>query len=104
MKILFLVYSLTCLTLFSYSQNEADIFRYSKTGIGGTARYMAMGGSFGALGAEISGAQSNPGGLGKFSNSVATITFQQALNNSISTFNGNETTTNRARHGVSTPM
>lgn len=48
------------------AQNDLDAIRYSRLGIGGSARYMAMGGSFGALGADLSCASVNPAGLGLY--------------------------------------
>ncbi len=66
----------TFLFLFSLSsipilcaQNETDLFRYSKNYLGGSARFEAMAGSFGALGADISSFQVNPAGYGRFSHS-----------------------------------
>ena len=50
----------------SFAQNDADLFRFSKHYHGGSARFEAMGGAFGALGADISSAQVNPAGMGRF--------------------------------------
>ncbi|MBK7668819.1 MAG: hypothetical protein IPJ32_16675 [Sphingobacteriaceae bacterium] len=38
----------------SFSQNDMDALRYSQTGVGGTARFISMGGAFGALGGNTS--------------------------------------------------
>lgn len=46
------------------AQNEVDALRYSRIGFGGTARYSAMAGAFGALGADMSAIGTNPAGLG----------------------------------------
>jgi len=59
------------------SQNEVDVLRYSRTTFGGTARYMSMGGAFGALGADFSTLSSNPAGIGLYKKSE--ITFSPAL-------------------------
>ncbi|MBM3437259.1 MAG: hypothetical protein FJY07_13715 [Bacteroidetes bacterium] len=56
-----------------FSQNEVDALRYSKTSFGGTARYMSMGGAFGALGADFSTLSSNPGGIGLYKKSEITF-------------------------------
>ncbi len=56
------------------SQNETDALRYSRNFHGGTARYMSMGGSFGALGGEQSAIGFNPAGLGVFRRSEITLT------------------------------
>lgn len=54
---------------YSFCQGDADLFRYSKSTIQGGARFEAMGGSFGALGADLSSSQINPAGFGRYSNS-----------------------------------
>ena len=51
------------------SQNEIDIYRASNSFNEGTARFDAMAGSFGALGAESGCARINPAGLARYTNS-----------------------------------
>ncbi len=48
----------------SFSQNDLDALRYSQTGVGGNARFVSMGGAFGALGANTSCLNFNPAGIG----------------------------------------
>jgi hypothetical protein len=48
------------------AQNDLDAIRYSRLGFGGSARFTSMGGAFGALGADMSCATTNPGALGLF--------------------------------------
>ena len=60
------------------AQNSVDALRYSRTDIIGSARYTAMGGSFGALGGDASGFSFNPGGIGVYRSSE--ITFSTAFN------------------------
>ena len=48
------------------AQNEEDALRYSNVFFGGTARYMGVGGAFGALGADISVLNINPAGMARF--------------------------------------
>ncbi|UTW60709.1 hypothetical protein KFE98_11680 [bacterium SCSIO 12741] len=56
-----------CLSFpFLQAQNNDDAIRYGQTEIGGSARFIGMSGSFGALGADPSGASVNPGGWGVF--------------------------------------
>ncbi len=57
----------------SFAQNYSDALQFSRTDISGSARFVAMGGSFGALGGEISGISVNPGGIGVYRNSEFTI-------------------------------
>lgn len=70
------------------AQNDMDALRYTQTTFGGTARYMAMSGSFGALGADFSILSTNPGGLGLYKKSEMTITPALYFGNTNSTFNG----------------
>jgi long-subunit fatty acid transport protein len=52
-----------------FSQGQLDAYKYSQTDILGTARYMSMGGAFGALGGDISVMGVNPAGLGIYKRS-----------------------------------
>lgn len=58
---------------FAFSQNEIDVYRYSNTFVQGSARFDAMGGSFGALGAESGCIGINPAGFGRAS--VSSLSF-----------------------------
>lgn len=49
---------------FVFAQSAVDGLRFSQTDIRGTARYMAMGGAFTALGGDLSAISLNPGGIG----------------------------------------
>lgn len=69
------------------SQNDVDALRYTATTFGGTARYMAMSGSFGALGADFSVLSSNPGGIGLYKKSEFTFTPAFYLGETRSTYN-----------------
>jgi hypothetical protein len=46
-----------------HGQNDLDMLRYARGGVGGTARFTAMGGAFGAVGADLSVLNYNPAGL-----------------------------------------
>ena len=52
---------------FAFGQNEIDVYRLSNTFVQGSARFDAMGGSFGALGAESGCIGINPAGFGRAS-------------------------------------
>ena len=75
----------------SWAQNEVDALRYSYITGGGTARYMGLGGAFGAVGADLSVASTNPAGLARYSKSELTITPGYQLGASNSTYNGSTT-------------
>lgn len=57
-----------------FAQGEMDAFRYSQSDLDGTARYLGMGGAFGALGGDISAMSSNPGGLAIYRSSEIVTT------------------------------
>lgn len=59
---------------FVYAQNETDALRYSHLIPGGTARFAAMGGAFGALGGDFASLSINPAGIGVYRGSEITIT------------------------------
>jgi hypothetical protein len=64
--------TLLFLTVFSgilYAQTADDALRYSQQHYTGTARSMAMGGAFGALGGDFSSIGINPAGLGVYQSS-----------------------------------
>lgn len=72
----------------AFSQNEIDALRYSTINYGGTARFAAMGGAFGALGADLSNLSVNPAGIALFSKTEFSFTpgiFNSSTN---STYNG----------------
>lgn len=55
-------------------QNDMDALRYSQLYYGGTARSTAIGGAFGALGADFSSLSINPAGIGLYKISEFTFT------------------------------
>lgn len=55
------------------AQNDADVLRYSMLNYGSTARSLAMGNSFGALGADFSCLAMNPAGIGLYRRSEFSI-------------------------------
>ena len=74
----------------TYSQSAVDALNYSKMQNFGSARYTAMGGSFGALGGEISGIINNPGGLGIYRNSEFTISTAISTTNTENQYRNNQ--------------
>ncbi|MCD8178904.1 MAG: outer membrane protein transport protein [Tannerellaceae bacterium] len=51
------------------AQGQMDAYKLSQTDINGTARYLSMGGAFGALGGDVSVMSTNPAGLGIYRSS-----------------------------------
>ncbi len=84
------------------AQNETDALRYSQTTFGGTARYNAMAGAFGALGANMSSLSSNPAGLGLYQKSEIAFTpnsyNQSTSSNYISTGGTTSTTQSGSKY------
>lgn len=76
---------------FSFSQNDIDALRYSQTGVGGTARFISMGGAFGALGGNTSCLSYNPAGIGIYRKGELNISPGVNFSTVKSTYNSNET-------------
>ncbi|MAI24196.1 MAG: hypothetical protein CL828_09075 [Crocinitomicaceae bacterium] len=58
----------------AWAQNEIDILRYSYQETLGSTRTMAMGGAFGALGADLASLNGNPAGIGMYRRGDAGVT------------------------------
>ena len=94
-KIIFSL-SFSLLAFMASAQNDVDALRYSTTKLIGTARFMAMGGAFGSLGADFSTLSSNPAGLGLYKKSEAMITPGFFIGRTNSDYGGSRS--NDARH------
>ena len=84
----------------SFGQNESDVFRYSKTYHSGSARFEAMGGAFGAIGADVSAVQINPAGMGRFSNSQFSFSLGPTIASSTGVFENETTKDNRTSFSI----
>jgi len=78
----------TLIPMLGFTQNAGDALRYSQLYTGGTARYMAMGGAFGALGGDFTVLSTNPGGLGIYKSSEFSLTPSIHIGSSKSMYNG----------------
>ncbi len=83
------------------SQNEVDALRYSRTTFGGTARYMSMGGAFGALGADFSTLSSNPAGIGLYRKSEFSFTPSIYFGNTNSDFKNSTAEDSKSNFNIS---
>jgi hypothetical protein len=72
-----------------FTQNEEDVLRYSIYDITGTARYMGLGGAYGAIGADFSSLSNNPAGIGLYKKSEFTISPSIFIGNSEGSYMGN---------------
>lgn len=82
-----LVFVFAALT--SFSQYADDALRFSQIYRQGTARSLAVGGAFGALGADFSTASSNPAGMGLYRKGEWSITPEVFSRKVSSVYNGN---------------
>ncbi len=81
------------LSVIGFAQGDADLFRFSKTEMYGSARFMAMGGAFGALGADLGSSQINPAGFARYSKTQANFSLGTNINKNTLLFNGTTTET-----------
>jgi hypothetical protein len=77
--------TLLSVLLFYYSnaQTEIDALRYSRNDIVGTARFSAMAGAYGALGADFTTLSYNPAGIGFYQ--FSELTFTPSIGNVVAT-------------------
>ncbi|HNW75502.1 MAG TPA: hypothetical protein PKJ28_01305 [Bacteroidales bacterium] len=80
--------SLTLLTAVSlHAQDSWDALRYSRISFSGTSRYIGLGGSSGAVGADLSLLATNPAGLGFYKSFEFTFTPGVSVTNTWSSYN-----------------
>ncbi len=70
------------------AQNHVDALRYSQQVYGGTARSLAMGNAFGALGADFSALSINPAGIGVYKGSEISFSPSIYIGNTTSDYAG----------------
>ncbi|MCO6501244.1 MAG: outer membrane protein transport protein [Vicingus serpentipes] len=92
MKGIYLLLISFVLVILGHGQNEFDVLRYSSNDFYGDARFNAMGGSFGALGANMSSLSINPGGIGVYKSSDFSFTpaFHYNFTESMTPSGGND--------------
>lgn len=101
MKKIKIIAALMIATLVVQSQNETDALRLSQFYYQGTARSMAMGNAFGALGADFSTLSTNPAGLGLYRSSEFSLTPDVFNRKTESTYNGMFGDNSRGNLGLS---
>ena len=74
-KITYLLLAFIILLAPAYGQSEVDAIRFSREDLYGTARSMAMGNAFGALGGDMTGVNINPAGIAVYRSSEVAGTF-----------------------------
>lgn len=82
------------------AQSPIDAYTISQQDLKGTARFMSMGGAFGALGADLSSLSQNPGGIGVYRSSEVGITFDIDAQSANSNYQGLKMNTSQTRFYV----
>ncbi len=101
MKKLFILLCLALTTGIVSAQTAMEALRYSMLYSGGTARSMAIGGAFGAIGADFSTLSTNPAGIGLYRSSEFTITPSLNNTNILSKYNGTALEDNKYNFNLS---
>ncbi len=90
MKKIFLILIVGFITSsLGYSQYVDNALKFSMNDYGGTARFVGMGGAFGALGGDFSSISVNPAGLGVYRGSELVFSPGMSYNSNSSTYIGN---------------
>ena len=71
-----------------HAQNDADLLRYSMLNPSGSPRFTAMGGAFGALGANFSAVAVNPAGMGLYSRGETSLSGSITSGNGMASYYG----------------
>lgn len=66
MRKLYLLLAMGGIATGMFAQSAIDAYRFSQPDLRGTARFMGMGGAFGALGGDLSTLSQNPAGIGVY--------------------------------------
>lgn len=89
MKRFLILFSVTAAgTAAAFAQSAIDAYRISQPDMKGTARFMSMGGAFGALGGDLSSLSQNPAGIGVYRSGDFGFTFDLDFQNSQSNSKG----------------
>lgn len=97
MKRQLLIIPAVALSATAFAQSAIDAYRLSQSDLKGTARFMGMGGAFGALGGDLSTISQNPAGIGVYRNSEIGVTVDLDLQNSESTTNLQKTSVDQTK-------
>lgn len=80
------------LPLLAFSQSAMDGYNFTQPDLKGTARFMSMGGAFGALGGDLSTLSQNPAGIGVYRHSEIGFTVDLDCQSSSTSAPGNSMT------------
>lgn len=79
------------------AQTAIDAYQMSRYDLRGTARYMSMGGAFGALGGDLSTLNNNPGGIGLYRKSEIGVTMDIDMQSAKATSNTGSVNTDQTK-------
>jgi len=82
------------------AQTAVDALRFSQSSLAGSARYISMGGAFGALGADMSAISTNPAGIGVYRRSEISFSPAYYAANTTSYYLGNATDDTRYNFNI----
>lgn len=82
--------ALAALPLAVYAQSPVDAYQISQNDLKGTARFMSMGGAFGALGADLSSLSQNPAGIGVYRSNELGVTVDLDVQSATTNYMGLE--------------
>lgn len=71
---LFFIFTLSFSSIGLFAQSDLDAYKLSKNDLRGSARAVAMGGAFGALGGDMTGVAINPAGIGAYTQAEVATT------------------------------
>lgn len=100
MKKILPILALAALPLASYGQSAYDAYILSQSDLRGTARFMSMGGAFGALGGDLSVLSQNPGGIGIYRSNELGVSFDLDMLGSKSETRGGSESMNFTRFNL----
>lgn len=81
----------------AYSQTAIEAYRFSQPDLKGTARFMSMGGAFGALGGDLSTLSQNPAGIGVYRSNEVGFTLDLDVQSSKSDGSGPSMSMNQTK-------
>lgn len=100
MKKLFIVAITAATSMPIMAQTAIDAYQLSRNDFRGTARYMSMGGAFGALGGDLTTLNNNPGGIGVYRKSEVGFTLDIDMQSATTTSTLESTKTSQTKVGV----
>lgn len=95
MKKISLLLAAGCVASTGFAQSAIDAYRFSQPDLRGTARFVSMGGAFGALGGDLSTISQNPAGIGVYRSNEVGFTLDMDFQNATSQANGDKTSINQ---------